>query len=536
MTNKFIEQNKDLIKFSYDLFDRMILSGWVCYLQKENNFVYFMKDVCGIKIITPNSIKKHTLDFVAHIEKLSEKEDIPLIAVEKKSDKSSIAEKYYDDEKKGIFCILKSQEYGRTYASYLPKKVKNDETYRRICKAIRPVNHYYFYINDEEWRGISFIKVCSYLPFNMEFYLNGHNWLETQFIKHDIKYKKVDNCFVEIEDIDKANKIIKSFNDDPVWQFGDRWIYKIVKLFTPKIREKGFYYRYYVKQIEYSNNICFKSKEVLDGLFSRIIDNHRTIGNPDSISNIFQKRITKSYRGVCQTNINHFDEHPCIKSRYKKVYIKQYNKKGVILRTEPVINDLKDLGLLKSVVNLPRIREVAKNITNRYLKSISDVSLRFTSKNGLEKLAESVKIGASGKSITGIRISNPRIMMIIKAAAKSSNLIHGFTNKELREEIQTKNGLTEEEYSSTKMGYDLKRLLVKNIIKKIEGTYKYVLTEFGIKICKMLLLIKDKIFNPIISGIKSKVTKKGEKLSRIERYYFEIVNNLDKLVYELGFG
>lgn len=85
------------------------------------------------------------------------------------------------------------------------------------------------------------------------------------------------------------------------------------------------------------------------------------------------------------------------------------------------------------------------------------------------------------------------------------------------------------------MGYDLKRLLVKNIIKRIKGTYKYVLTELGIKICKILLLIKDKIFNPIISGIKSKGSKMGDKLSRKERYYLEIVDNLDKLVYDLGF-
>lgn len=105
--------------------------------------------------------------------------------------------------------------------------------------------------------------------------------------------------------------------------------------------------------------------------FERIIDNHRRIGNSDSISNIFQKRITKSYKGICKTNINHFDEHPCIKSTYKKVYIKQHNKKGVILRTETVINNPQDLGLLKSVVNLPGIKKVAGNINNRYLKSIS---------------------------------------------------------------------------------------------------------------------------------------------------------------------
>jgi len=186
MINTFIEQNREHIKFHYDIFDRMILSGWVCYLQKENNFVHFMKNECGIKVISPDSLKKFTHNFVTNIEKMSEKRNIPLVSVDKRTDKFKIAQRYYEPEVKGIFCILKSQEYGRTYASYLPKKLKNEETYRRICKVIRPVNHYYFYINDKDWRGISFIKICSYLPFNMEFYLNGHNWLEAQFIKHKV--------------------------------------------------------------------------------------------------------------------------------------------------------------------------------------------------------------------------------------------------------------------------------------------------------------------------------------------------------------
>lgn len=536
MSNIFIDQNRELIKFHYDFFDRMILSGWVCYLQKESNFVHFVKKECGVEVISPGNIKKFTKDMVDHIEQMSEKKGIPVIPVTRGEDKFKIAKKYYNSENMGIFCILKSQEYGRTYASYLPKKVGGDETYRRICKALRLVNHYYFYINDEQWRGINYIKVCSYLPFNMEFYLNGHNWLESQFIKNKMGYKKVDNCFTDIADIDKANEIIKSFNDDPVWQFGYKWIYEIVKLFTTDIREKGYYYRFFIKQIEYCNNIRFKDKEILDGLFERIIDNHRTIGNPDSISNIFQRRITKSYKGVCKTNIVNFDQHPCIKSAYKKTYVKQYNKKGVILRTETVINDLKDLGLLKSVLSIKQVKKVAGNINRRYLKSISSVKLNFVRKNGLEKLAQSEKIGESRRSITGVRLSDPRIMRVINAVTKSSNLIHGFTNKEIRREVQMKNELNENEYSSSKMGYDLKRLLVKKIINKIDGKNKYVLTMFGIKICKALLLIKDKIFNPIISGIKSKLNRSNKKMNCVEKCYFDLIKNLNKLVYELGFS
>ena len=65
MINTFIKQHQELVNFHYDIFDRIILSGWVCYLQKENNFVYFMKNVCGVKVITPYCLKKYTHDFIA---------------------------------------------------------------------------------------------------------------------------------------------------------------------------------------------------------------------------------------------------------------------------------------------------------------------------------------------------------------------------------------------------------------------------------------------------------------------------------------
>ena len=36
-------------------------------------------------------------------------------------------------------------------------------------------NHYYFYIDDEDF-GPLFLKVCSYAPWGMNQCLNGHEW------------------------------------------------------------------------------------------------------------------------------------------------------------------------------------------------------------------------------------------------------------------------------------------------------------------------------------------------------------------------
>lgn len=54
-----------------------------------------------------------------------------------------------------------------------------------------------------------------------------------------------------------------------------------------------------------------------------------------------------------------------------------------------------------------------------------------------------------------------------------------------------------------KIGYDLKHLLVKKIIKRVEGTHRYVFTKSGYKLCLMLLLINDRVVEFIIAGINA---------------------------------
>ena len=41
------------------------------------------------------------------------------------------------------------------------------------------VNYYYFYLLDADF-GPAFIKVCTYAPFTLKVYLNGHEWAKRQ--------------------------------------------------------------------------------------------------------------------------------------------------------------------------------------------------------------------------------------------------------------------------------------------------------------------------------------------------------------------
>src|SRR5262245_36031953 len=78
-------------------------------------------------------------------------------------------------------------------------------------------------------------------------------------------------------------------------------------------------------QIEFCDNLIFRRRAALDNLGERLLDANRTIGQPNKITVIFGRRISKHHRGKLQTEIE--DMHlpnPVIRSHYGNGFIKQY--------------------------------------------------------------------------------------------------------------------------------------------------------------------------------------------------------------------
>src|ERR1700750_3162833 len=100
----------------------------------------------------------------------------------------------------------------------------------------------------------------------------------------------------------------------------------------------------------------------------RLLDENRTIGQPNKITTIFGRKVTKHYRGKLQTVIEDLDlPNPVIRSHYGNGFNKQYVRDHVVLRTEPASNNVVDYGVKKSVENLPQLRQRMSAVTDNYL-------------------------------------------------------------------------------------------------------------------------------------------------------------------------
>ncbi len=140
----------------------------------------------------------------------------------------------------------------------------------------------------------------------------------------------------------------------------------------------------------------------------RLLDANRTIGQPNKITVIFGRKVTKQYRGKLQTEIEDMNlPNPVIRSHYRNGFIKQYVRDHLILRTEAATNNVTDYGVNKAVEHLPALRDNCRRSIDNYLDIQQDILETFVDRGQLQKLAKPT-LTPTGKRIPGLKLDNPR--------------------------------------------------------------------------------------------------------------------------------
>lgn len=113
------------------------------------------------------------------------------------------------------------------------------------------VNHYYFYIDDEDF-GPIFIKVCSYAPWGIKFCLNGHEWAERQLEQKQIPYEALDNGFLSCADPRKLQEICDSLGPEEIDRVFRKWLGRIPLPLRSQDRDSGYDWNLSMWQVEVS--------------------------------------------------------------------------------------------------------------------------------------------------------------------------------------------------------------------------------------------------------------------------------------------
>lgn len=534
--NAFYEHHKNNIRFHYRCFDRLLLNGTIQPFQQEKRVLGFFWTYRHMYPVSRDVLRDIATQFHNWVKNRSLKWDVPIIqdpATRRDKELDSYFNAPKDDQ---VVCILKAREPARILTAIGNKK---DNRWHLEYKQ-RWVDQYNFYLNDAEW-GRMFVRVCPYFPFPVRICLNPHYWIAQQMRRKGIRFRQSTNAFSQCSEPEALQLLADSLTPDDLQRCGQKWLQQLIPFFTERERRSaGIQHRLFFAQVELCDNLIFSRRAALDRMGERLLDANRTIGQPNKLTVIFGRKITKHYNGKLQTVIEDMDlPSPVIRSHYRNGFAKQYVRDRANLRTEPATNNVRDYGVNKAIDNLPQLRQKQSAIIDRYLDVQQDILVSFIDRGQFQKLSLPTVL-SNGKRVPGLKLDQPRLLSLMHALVRFSHLAarDSFSTQEIHADTAEALGCTTGDYTLASLRYDLSKLRAKGFVERLDKSRRYRLSPGGYRICVVYLKLFERIFAPLTSGIlkpfKNDRSIPDEKATPLDRLYRKLVRDLDQLFNAVG--
>jgi hypothetical protein len=357
----------------------------------------------------------------------------------------------------------------------------------------------------------------------------------------NISFKQCSNAFLKCSNPNRLQELADSLTAHDLLTCGQKWLAYLTPYFSERERkEHGCQHRLFFAQVEYCDNLIFRPRAALDAMEERLLDANRTIGQPNKITTIFGRKVTKHYKGQLQTVIEDLElGNPVIRSHYGNGFIKQYVRDHFVLRTDPATNNVTDYGVKKAVENLPQLREKMASITDNYMDVQQDILETFLDRGQLRKLAEP-SVLPNGKRIPGLKLDHPRQLALMHALVRFAHIASGgeFKTQEVYPHTLEALNTSADDYSLASLRYDLSKLRAKGLVEKVPHSRRYRLTREGYSICVVFFKLFDRVYAPLTAGLLQPVAGDSrlqqKKRSQLDRLYQHIADDIANLFKAVG--
>ena len=372
----------------------------------------------------------------------------------------------------------------------------------RLVNKRRQQRVLYFYFLDPEL-GLIHIRLTTWFPFTVQVYVNGHSWLAQQMLKRRLGFNLQDNAFTALDNPKAAQKLADSF----AHQNWTKILNRLARMVNPLMSEswfRGLTYYWVVDQAELATDLIFTSREALAGLYPRLLDHAAVNFSAKEILTFLGRRFHPRFDGEVLTDCQKGRAPGArIKHRMKNNWLKMYDKFGLVLRIETVINNPREFRIRrlrerkdrlvmvwcpmnKGVSNVYRYHEVALAANERYLEALSVVDNPATAYRHVQELTEPIVV--SGRSHRGFNPASRSDVKLFSAVLDGNHLVRGFRNVDIREALFGQNEEdAERRRQSHAVGRLLKRLHARGLIAKVPNTRRWLVTQKGHQVLGVII-------------------------------------------------
>jgi hypothetical protein len=489
------------VRLDVSCLDRLYLTGFVAKLQTPGGVIYFLHDHRGNPITSPALFERIGNTFRQAMKTWAQTNGVPVVTFKVDDRKADVMAPYLqaaaDAGVSKVVAIGKAQEFALVWTARRRETDPGGCPQFSFTREQRRVSVFYLYIWDERM-GPGFIKICTYFPYPIKVWVNGHEWAKRQAIAEGIGFTELSNGFASCTDPVALQEICDRFGPGTVQVWFERWMAGIPLPLTTADRDAGFWWDLSMRQVEISRTLVFDTDVHARAFFESLLVENMDLGRPENVELLFRRgqRLGAASRtpiGGFKTKIDQRCDLVTLNVFYKNSRLKQYLKDGVALRIETVINTPTDLRCNRLLSNLPELQAKARAINDRLLNTevvgqgsalVSPVIERITRPT----------VTDDGRKAPALRFGDLRVQALAGALASMLLAVTGITNQTLRGWMT---GLLGRPYSMNQASYDLARLARNDLIIRIPGRNRYVLTHDGLLFAHLYTKIYDHVLRPL---------------------------------------
>jgi len=487
---RFLVKFASIIVCPLHCFDRVIFKGHLALaaaseLERFVDYVLKTRRADFINDLAP----KWSTRLVEHAQAMARKAGRTYLYRTGSFKKEKWAEQLLREQRieSGLVGILCTQETCNSFA------LVPGEKRPRFVSRPRQQRVLYYYFLDRQL-GLIHVRLQTWAPFKLQVYCNGHDWLAQQLTRLQLGFVQKDNAFIQIDDPAKVQRQADRFArlDWP------KILNRYARLVNPLLRKELACYRirWVVDQAEFATDLLFKSPASLAGLYQKLLQFAAVTFTPKDILGFLGRKWDRRFDGDVQTEVR-TDRllGTRIKHRMTRNWLKMYNKFGLILRVETVINRPQEFSVYrtrhhrdgstsqgyfpmnKDTGSLILYQEQAMACNRRYLDALAVVDDPTPAYQQLRQLTEP-KVVAE-RSYAGFNPARREDLRLFLAILDGDHIARGFRNKDIRAALHPAAENKHTKQHSAAIGRLLKRLHTRQLVAKVPHTRRWRVTENG---------------------------------------------------------
>jgi hypothetical protein len=445
---RFLKKYQDYIAGTISGFDRVVFRGTLRSISHVNGLEIFLssqhvlhKDFGPFAQGLSNQIKTHA-------EEVAKKVGRPVLYLASTNDsKEDIARRIMEEDAitEGLICVLTCVEPCKSFIIRRDPKSKH----LLLVPQERKCLHLYFYYMDREF-GLMHVRIQTWLPFTIQVYINGREWLARQMNREGIKYEQSDNCFTYIGNFPRAQQLCDRLCRRKWAPLLNAWARRINPYVFPKSDRSLRDYYWSIRQGEYATDVVFRDKAKLREVYPQLIRHAIDHFGSDDVLRFLGRRMNSRSNGEVRTELRRREEGVRIKHWVEENSIKMYDKQGIVLRVETTINNPRRyrvrrmgtrqgrramtwLPLRRGVADMRRRVQLSHAANGRYLEALSMVEDKKPICSVLDPVSQ--RLTSNNRSYRALRPISHEEAKWFQALLRGEFQLQGFRNRDLRRHL-----------------------------------------------------------------------------------------------------